>query len=152
MCSRRASSLSAATTILAPAARSDEKTRIWFGPQYPQPSTPIRTPSCTASPLIGPAEQQRRQGLEQDLHVLLDRPGLDVPDVQPHHFLERQGIPPADLPEARDPRQRLEPSLVPLRVSLHLVGDGRTRADQTHVAAHHVPQLRQLIQARAPEP
>ena len=54
----------------------------------------------------------------------------------------------ADLPEAGHPgldREALEPVR---RVVLDLVGDRRARADERHVAAQHVPQLRQLVEAR----
>ena len=47
--------------------------------------------------------------------------------------------------------QHLEPAALPRRVLLDLVGERRPRPDQAHLAAHNVPQLRQLVDRAAPQ-
>ena len=58
-----------------------------------------------------------------------------------------QAIAPADLPEAGHAgHARVSASLLPGE-ELHFPGQGRTRADQRHLPAQNVEQLRQLVDA-----
>ena len=86
---------------------------------------------------------------EQDLHVEPERAAAHVLEVERDHLLERQLRAAADLPQAGDARLDGEAREPVLGVALDLVLDRRARADQRHVAAQHVPQLRQLVEARA---
>ena len=74
------------------------------------------------------------------------RPG--VAQVEAHHLVERRAAAAGHLPQAGDPGlasstrrqcQRL--------VLLDLVRERRPRSDERHVAAQHVPELRQLVEA-----
>src|SRR6185437_5643199 len=51
------------------------------------------------------------------------------------------------LPDAGDARRHQQAIAVAIAILLHLVAQGRTRADDAHVAAQHVEKLRQLVQA-----
>jgi hypothetical protein len=56
-----------------------------------------------------------------------------------------------DLRPARDPGLHLESAALPRRVALDLVRERRARPDQAHVAAHDVPELRELVEREAPQ-
>ena len=45
----------------------------------------------------------------------------------------------------------LEPAALPLVVALDLVAERRARADDRHVAADDVPELRQLVDREPPQ-
>ena len=84
----------------------------------------------------------------EDAQVEPERPALDVVKVQLDPAVEVIVAPGGDLPQAGDPRLDRQPAPVPERVTGDFAGQWRPRADQTHLALQHVPQLRQLIQAR----
>ena len=50
------------------------------------------------------------------------------------------------------PGQRVEPAALALGVAVDLHLHGRPRADQRHLAAQHVDEVRQLVERRAPQP
>ncbi len=56
---------------------------------------------------------------------------------------------PEDLPEPGHPRPEVESPAAPLADVPVLGGNQRARADEAHLAAHHVQQLRQLVDAGA---
>ena len=58
---------------------------------------------------------------------------------------------PADLPEAGDARQHDVAALVPVVHELAVAQGQRARADEAHVALEHVEELRQLVEAQAPQ-
>ena len=64
----------------------------------------------------------------------------------------RRSRPALDLPQAGDALRHEEPLEVVRLEELGLVGEARPRADERHVAAQHVDQLRQLVEARPPQP
>src|SRR5205807_2023729 len=76
---------------------------------------------------------------------------LDVPDVELDAVVPGQCRAAIDLGPAGDPRLHLEPATLARRVALDLVGKGRSRADQAHLAPHDVPELRQLVEGEPPE-
>ena len=74
------------------------------------------------------------------------RPVGDVQVVELDHLLERDLIPPEDLPEPRDPRLQVEPAPSPVDDVLVLLEDQRPRPDEAHLAPEDVDQLRQLVE------
>src|SRR5438552_19094424 len=90
--------------------------------------------SCTVSTLeIGP--ERGRSG------VLI---------VEANHFIEGRAATASHLPESRDPRLDFDDTArVPRFVLVHFVLNRRSRSDERHVPAQHVPQLRQLVEARS---
>ena len=86
---------------------------------------------------------------EEDLDVGPEgaRPG--VPEIEAHHLVEGRAAAPDHLPESREPRLGLEdPAPMPGLVLLELVRKRGSWPDQRHIPAEHVPQLRQLVEAR----
>ena len=93
------------------------------------------------------AAHHRGDGLQQEIDVLTHAPVIDVLEVEVHPVLEGHLVPPADLPEAGEPRGDREPPALPGLVLRHLLRHRWTRADERHVAAEHVHQLGQLVDA-----
>ena len=71
---------------------------------------------------------------------------LDVPEVELDPLGPRQRRAAVDLRPAGDPRLDREPAALALGVLLHLHRHGRPRPDDRHLAAQHVPQVRQLVE------
>jgi hypothetical protein len=92
------------------------------------------------------------QRFQKDFEVQQDRPPIDVLAIQPHYFLEirNRGIA-LQLPKARDPRLHAEPPSMMRSVTRDLGLGRRARAYEAHVAAEHVPELRQLVDMSAPQ-
>src|ERR1700722_16692446 len=91
-------------------------------------------------------------GGEKNLQIEPDRPRLAVTQVQADHFIEACTIASAHLPQSCYPGPHFEnPAPVPDIINLEFVWDGRTRADERHIAAQDVPELRQLIETGLPE-
>src|SRR5262245_50363271 len=55
------------------------------------------------------------------------------------------------LPESGEPRAHGKTKVAPEGVIAHFIHGEGARSDQTHVAAHHIPQLWNLIQVCSPE-
>jgi hypothetical protein len=70
---------------------------------------------------------------------------LDVPDVELDSLVPGQLRPAVNLRPARDPGPDFETPALTRRVALDLVCKRGAGADEAHVAAHDVPQLRQLV-------
>ncbi len=81
---------------------------------------------------------------------------LDVPEVELDPLGPRQRGATVDLRPAREPGPDVEALALALVVLLDLVAERGTRADDAHVTAEDVPELRQLVDRRptqeAPEP
>src|SRR5438876_232036 len=89
---------------------------------------------------------------EQDLDVCPERARPCVPEVETHHLVERRTAAAGDLPQSGNPGLYVEKAAaVPRLVLLELVGNRWPRADERHVSAQHVPELRQLVEAAVPE-
>ena len=90
-----------------------------------------------------------------DLEVERDRPVLDVVEVVLDALLDRRVAAPAvDLRPAGQARAHLVAQHVLRDPLLELVDEERPlgpRADERHVAAQHVPELRQLVDVGAPQ-
>src|SRR5262249_9570217 len=94
--------------------------------------------------LVGPAEEGERRP-HHDLPVDRPAPVPDVPEVELDALRPRQGGAPVDLRPARDAGQHVEAVQLALVVAVDLVAQRRPRADDRHLAADDVPELRQLV-------
>src|SRR6202035_2382055 len=86
--------------------------------------------------------------LRQNLQIQPDGPGTRILQIETHHFIKTCPTTSLNLPQTRDAGfdfQNTPP--VPHFVLLEFVGERRTRTNQRHVSAQHIPELRQLIQA-----
>src|ERR687887_168829 len=99
---------------------------------------------------VGPGDEGER-GAEEDLQVDPGRAVLDVPDVELDAFVPRQLRAAVYLGPAGEAGLDVEPAALPGRVLLHLVAKRGPRADEAHVAADDVPELRQLVEREAAE-
>jgi hypothetical protein len=72
---------------------------------------------------------------------------IDVLHIEVHPLLEGDLAPAAHLPHAGDPRAHREAAALPRLVLRDLARDRRPRADDGHLAAQHVDELRQLVDA-----
>src|SRR4029077_13861061 len=83
---------------------------------------------------------------KKNLQVEPDRPVLAITQIQPHHFVKPRPVAPAHLPQARYARSYFQNSSpVPDIVNFKLVRNWRPGANQRHIPAQHVPELRKLI-------
>src|SRR5947209_4286256 len=73
---------------------------------------------------------------------------LDVPLVQIDHDVEGYFVASIDLPDTGQTGTYGQAHQMVWLVVAHLVGDRRARADQRHLAAQHIEQLRKLVNAR----
>src|SRR5205807_3758964 len=105
-----------------------------------EPTSPSRTSVCATL-----LEDDRNCSREQ-LDVAPKRPVGDVEVVQRHHFGEGDLASSEHLPEPCDPGSESEATAVPSDDVLVLIEDQRAWADQAHLVAEHVEQLRQLVQ------
>ena len=71
---------------------------------------------------------------------------LDVPEVELDPLGPRQRRPAVDLGPAGDPRLDVKPATLALGVLLDLHRQCRPRADDRHLAAHDVPEVRELVE------
>ena len=74
-----------------------------------------------------------------------------IPEVELDAIGPRQGGAAVDLRPAGDAWLHVETMQLLLVVGVDLVAEGRPRPDHRHVAAHDVPELRQLIDADPPQ-
>jgi hypothetical protein len=96
--------------------------------------------------------QDRRPRLPQNLKIKHERPVLHIAELESHRVTPGQIRTPAHLPEPGDARLDSQSALHAVAVSLGLVGQQRARADQGHVAAYYVDELRQLIHRPPSQP
>src|SRR6266542_3421563 len=107
-------------------------------------------PPSAGLALVRPAEERGR-GAQEDLQVEPRGAVLDVPDVQLDALCPRQPGAAVDLGPAGDAGLDLQPPALASRVLLDLVAQGRPRADDAHVPAHHVPELGELVDGEPAE-
>src|SRR5208283_1732397 len=91
--------------------------------------------------------ENRDRRADKNFKVTLERPMLDVLDVQAHHLIEGEAITSTHLPQASHARQYIETAAVPVLIHFDFVENGRARTDYAHFAAQHVDDLRQLVDA-----
>lgn len=97
------------------------------------------------------AEGDGFDGLEQVHEVDPDGPVADVPGVHGDALFVGGVAAAAGLPHAGDAGQDHAVLAEVVAVALDFFGDNRARADEAHVAADDVPELRQLVEAGLPE-
>src|ERR687886_482476 len=106
-----------------------------------------RLPAARRALVRAGEEGERRP--QQDLHVDPRRSVLDVPEVELDSLVPRQLRAAVHLRPAGEAGLDVEAAALARRVLLHLVAERGPRADQAHVAADDVPELRQLVQREA---
>ena len=105
------------------------------------------------SPRYSPAPVNARRAVrDEDPQVEPQRGVLDVPEVELDPLVPRQRGAAVDLRPAGDPGQRVEPAPLALVVAVDLDLHGRARADERHLAAQHVDEVRHLVERRAAQP
>src|SRR5688500_12441193 len=120
--------------------------RSSFGPQYPSPTTAILV-SFISGRAAGRQDGLGR--LDQDLQLEQRAPRPGVLDVEGDHVVEAELAATAHLPQTGE--AWLGPQALPRPVVVHrdLAGHRRAGSDQAHVAPQDVPQLGDLVEARA---
>lgn len=93
------------------------------------------------------AEGDGFDGLEQVHEIDPDGPVADVPGVHGDALFVGGVAAAAGLPHAGDAGQDHAVLAEVVAVALDFFGDNRARADEAHVAADDVPELRQLVEA-----
>src|SRR5262245_22628199 len=88
---------------------------------------------------------------EQNAQVKRQAPVLHIINIEKHHFVKSEVAATAHLPETGDAWAGGQPLLVPFLVLFHLLGQIGARANQAHLPAHYVVDLREFIQAEATE-
>src|SRR5687767_14526124 len=109
----------------------------------------VPVPAAAAAlvdPLTGDDDSYRTQ---EDPEVEPPRPVLDVPEVELDPLVPAQLRAAVDLRPARQPRADREPAALALGVLRDLDLDRRAGADDRHVAAQHVDEVRQLVDREA---
>src|SRR5262249_29630194 len=106
---------------------------------------PIRIHPKGAS-VCSPMAEHRAHGAGQDQPVTTERPVVHVSEVEAYRVLPRQVRPSRDLPETGDAGLDLQPPHHVGLVARALVRKRWTGADQSHLAANDVEQLRQLVE------
>jgi hypothetical protein len=76
---------------------------------------------------------------------------VDVPHVELDPVCPRQRRATVNLRPAGEPRLDVEAPALVVAVPIDLVPQRRARADQRHVPANDVPELRQLVERQLPE-
>src|SRR4051794_9311646 len=100
--------------------------------------------------LVCPSEQCGGRPRE-DLEIDPRRAVLDVPDVELDAFVPRQPRTSVNLSPAGDAGLDVEASPLSRRVLLDLVRERGARADEAHVAADDIPELRDLVERQSPQ-
>ena len=102
-------------------------------------------------PLLHDAQHHVLDRGDDDRDVERERPVLDVEDVEALVRVERRVVAGLDLPQAGDARRhRLAGEQILVELG-DLRRQRRPRADEAHLAAQHVEQVRQLVDARGLE-
>ena len=111
------------------------------------PQSAMRKAPWGSQPL---AAEDDPQGLENDLDVETEAPGVDVLEVEADPLFAGQLSSSADLPEACDAGLHGESATFPEVEFRDFVGQCGSWADETHVTLEDVPQLWQFIEAESP--
>src|SRR5450756_2827016 len=107
------------------------------------PAPPVTTDVVMGVLSVGAARAQHCAGRPpHDVQVALQRPGLHVLQVEPHHVVKAQIAASADLPEPGDARQHDMSPPLPFFHELVVSQRQSARADEAHVALEHVEELR----------
>src|SRR5438477_5420121 len=111
-------------------------------------AAPLRLPPIVQRTLARAASGHHdRKSPQDEIEIVADAPVIDVPHVQVHPFLERDLVPSGNLPDTSQSGANRKPAPLPPLVLRDFLRDGRAGADDAHVAAEHVDELRQLVDA-----
>src|SRR5262249_61197813 len=141
---RRASSSRTSPSNGTKASPSSRRRCVPANP--PAPVTRTRSTSVGAA-----AAEDGRDGLDQDRDVEPDRPVLEVEEVEPDEVVEAEVRAARDLPEAGHAGDDDVGLAVPGVEALVVAQRQRARADEAHLAAQHVPELRDLVEREPPQ-
>jgi hypothetical protein len=89
--------------------------------------------------------QNHTDGAQDDLEIKPDIPVVSVRHNQRDIAGERRIPTGLHLPQASDAWGHVEAAQMAELVFLHLVGKGRTGADNAHLAAQNIEELRQFV-------
>src|SRR5438874_9827547 len=100
------------------------------------------------------AHQHRRNGADENLEIQTERPAVYVIQIKLHPIAEIfHLVAPANLPQTSQPGFHAQTAALSGIFEFgDLINRQRARADQTHVSHQYVHQLRELVDAAAPEP
>ena len=121
---------------------------VWRYLSGPRPAVPAAASRRGRRP---PPPRQHAQRAREDARVERERAVLDVVDVELDPLRPRQRGAAVDLRPAGQAGPDRQPPALALAVLGDLRGHGRARADQRHLAAQHVPEVRQLVERGAPQ-
>src|SRR2546423_6537585 len=97
--------------------------------------------------LLSRSRQHDPERTKDEIEVEEEGPLIHVSEVELHPLVERDLVAVrAHLPETGEPRAHGEPAVLPLLIAQDFAGERRARADDAHVAAEDVQQLRQLVE------
>src|SRR5690348_16395492 len=105
----------------------------------------------TALVRVAAPEHDSRRARKQP-EVEAERPAANIGDVEVERLAEARVVPCFDLPQAREACGHLEALKVVREEEIDLVRQAGPWADERHVAAEDVQQLRQLVEARPSQP
>src|SRR6267143_4177050 len=88
---------------------------------------------------------------QQDLQVQPQRPVFDIRQVKLDHLVEIEDRPTTHLPQTSETWRNRESAKLARAIFGNFVGQRWPWADQAHLPAQHVEQLRQLVQAQPPQ-
>src|SRR5579884_3606749 len=125
----------------APVSRSTDTTSSWVGIK------------CMSNPwsVGAPPGQDARNRAHQDFPIESQRPIINVLHIHLHPGLKIEMVAAGDRPEAGEAGTHAQAPALPSLVLVDFTRDGRSRPDQGHVAAKHVPKLRPLIDRELPQ-
>src|SRR5439155_19546958 len=109
------------------------------------PSRLRSRPPAARLALVRAGEEGERRARE-DLQVEPGAAVLDVPEVELDPLVPRELRPAVHLGPAGQAGPYLQPAALPRGVLVDLVAERGSRADQAHVAADDVPELRKLVE------
>src|SRR5436853_5077252 len=145
---------SSSATASAPTATSLSITWLPMKPAPPVTTTRFPDTFTRVLPvrLVGaPRQEDGGEGPDEEAVVLPQGPVGHVQVVELHHLLEGDARPAEHLPRPGEARGQVEPSLAPAVDLLRQRRGHRPWPHEAHVALQDVPELRQLVDARAPE-
>src|SRR5580700_3578639 len=119
----------------------DRSVRYYYAPSDTITLRPIKLPRSIAT-------DDRRQRARDQREIDGGRPVAHVPDVHRHPPAEGDVGAAAHLPEPGEPGLHVHALVIRTGVVLDFLRQRRARADKAHLAAQHVPELRQLVDAR----
>src|SRR5262249_14195689 len=90
---------------------------------------------------------ENTDSLEHDFQIEQERHVLEIEQIHRDHLIKRSFVLAVYLPISRQARQGIHAFSLPGLVISKFIWQTRARADQTHLPAKHVENLRQLIQS-----